>query len=249
MTAPRPILAWHWLSTDRRLGYGDGRLVEPGQTLTIDGEPKLCGRGLHGARSILHALKHARGPIVCRVRLSGRIVEANTRIVKDDTRLAGTERRCLWMLDATTILREWAIWCAERALDRMAARDDLDKWDRRAISAGSDALDCARRYLAGEVSEATLVDARVAAWAAAWSATTAAAKAAATAAATAVDTAAATDVITVDAWSATTAAASAAIWAAATDAEQLAQARKLERMIRAEHKRQMAMGHGGGRLA
>jgi hypothetical protein len=233
MSTSHSILAWHWLAADRRLGYGDGRLVKPGQTLAIDGEPELCKNGLHASRSILDALGYAQGPIVCRVRLSG-------HVVKGDDKLVGTERRCLWMVDATTILRKWAIWCAERALDRVAARADLVESDLRALSASRDALDCARRYLAGEVTESTLRTAwgaacdaaGDAAWDAAWGAAGDAAKGATW------------SLAWVSAWGAAWGAAWSAAWDAsgdaAWDAERMAQARELTRLVMAEHKRQEA---------
>ena len=31
----KPIKAWHWVSADRRLGYGDGRHVRAGRVQTM----------------------------------------------------------------------------------------------------------------------------------------------------------------------------------------------------------------------
>jgi hypothetical protein len=241
MTAPRTrsILAWHWLAADRRLGFDDGRLVEPGQTLTVDGEPELCKNGLHASRSILDALGYAPGPIICRVRLSGRIVEG-------DDKLVGTERRCLWMVDATTILRKWAIWCAERALDRVGVRVNLVDSDLRALSAVRDVLDCARRYLTGDATESTLIAAWGAAWDAvrdaAWDAAWDAAKGAAWSAAWSAAGGAVWDAVRDAAWGAAWDAARDAAWrasgGAAWGAERMAQARELTRLVMAEHKRQ-----------
>jgi hypothetical protein len=43
---------WHWLSHDRRLRYGDGRVANDGETLTVVGDPaaiKLCKVGMHAS--------------------------------------------------------------------------------------------------------------------------------------------------------------------------------------------------------
>lgn len=41
---------WHFAADDRRLGYGDRRLIVPGETLTVSGDLVLCQHGLHASR-------------------------------------------------------------------------------------------------------------------------------------------------------------------------------------------------------
>ena len=104
------MLAWHFLSADYRLRYGDGRLVFPGETLSATGPIEACSNGMHGSRKILDALRYATGPILCRVNITGDLKES-------DDKIAGRHRKCIWTLDTTMILHEFACWCAEQVLD------------------------------------------------------------------------------------------------------------------------------------
>jgi hypothetical protein len=74
------MLAWHFLPEDKRLGYGDGRLVEVGATLECEGEPALCSNGMHGSARLIDALKYANGPIVCRVEIAGDVIEGEDKL-------------------------------------------------------------------------------------------------------------------------------------------------------------------------
>ena len=95
------MLAWHFLSEDKRLGNGDGRVVEVGATLECKGDPVLCDNGMHGSVRLIDALRYASGPIVCRVKIEGDVIEG-------DDKLCGRRRTVLWMLDATRLLHEFA---------------------------------------------------------------------------------------------------------------------------------------------
>ena len=105
----KTILAWHW--SDGLKCQFDNRPIVPGETLVYDGkEPiELCKRGLHASTKILDALAYAPGTTISRVRLSG-------RILRDDVKVVATHRTCLWAFDAKYILISWAADCAERAL-------------------------------------------------------------------------------------------------------------------------------------
>ncbi len=121
------------------------------------------------------------------------------------------------MIDAETILREWACDCAERALtrEREAGREtDPRSWEAIAV---------ARRYNKGEATKEELAAAWDAAWDAAWAAAGDAARAAARDAARA----AARDA----ARAAARDAARAAAWDAARDAEIERQNTELERRV------------------
>jgi hypothetical protein len=196
----KPILAWHFVARDRKLGHGDGRIVRKGQTLRVDPPITLCVHGLHASVQPLDALGYAAPEqlIACRVRVGG-------EIVTDDDKIAGSERTCLWWVDAEKTLHEFACWCAEGALKR-AGVTDVWCWA---------AIDTKRKWLRGEATDAELA----AAWAAAWDAARAAARAAAGAAAWAAAGAAAR------------AAAGAAAGDAAWDAARAAQNRKLAAML------------------
>jgi hypothetical protein len=188
--------AWHFLPADRRLRWGDGRRVRRGHVAKVDGPVVLCDHGLHASTNILDALCYAPGPILCRVDVRG-------DIVRGDDKLAGTERECLWWIDATRTLHEFACWCAERALKRAKVTDERS-WN---------AIRVKRAWLDGKATDAELDAARDAAWAAARDA--------------------AGDAALDAAWDAAWAAAWAAAWDAAWDAERKAQARKLRAMAEA----------------
>ena len=152
------MLAWHFLSGDKRLGYGDGRLVEVGATLECEGDPELCSNGMHGSARLIDALRYARGPIVCRVEIDGDVIEV-------EDKLCGRRRTVLWMLDATQILHEFACQRAEDALAR------VEQPDERSVAA----IEAKRKWLRGEITDKELDSAWVAAWdaaldAASWSA-------------------------------------------------------------------------------
>ncbi len=148
------MLAWHFLSEDKRLGYGDGRLVEAGKTLECDGKPELCKNGMHGSVRLIDALRYANGPIVCRVKIEGDVIE-------DTDKLCGRRRTVLWMMDATRLLHEFACRCAEDALSKVAHPDERSL---KAIAAK-------RAWLRGEIMDGELDAARSDAWDASWAAT------------------------------------------------------------------------------
>ena len=143
------MLAWHFLSEDKRLGYGDGRLVEVGQTLECEGEPALCSNGMHGSVRLIDAVYYASGPIVCRVEIEGDVIEG-------EDKLCGRRRTVLWMLDATRLLHEFACTCAEDALAL------VEQPDARSVTV----IAAKRRWLRGEITDEELDAAEDAAWAA-----------------------------------------------------------------------------------
>ena len=141
---------WHFLPKSRRLQYGDGREVVAGETLRVEGTPVLYEHGLHASARAIDALIRRPGPIACLVTLGGEVVH-------DADKSAGQERTCLWMIDATHLLREFACEVAWVALlrEREAGREPYPRsWA---------AIKVTRRFLRGEASEAE----RKAAWTAA----------------------------------------------------------------------------------
>lgn len=149
------ILSWHFLSEDRRLRYGNRELVVPGQTISVEPPLQMCKHGLHASVRAIDALGYAPGPIVCRVQISGEILE-------EGDKLCATHRRCLWMDDASLVLHEFACWCAEECLKRaQAARKELDPAAWAAVRAKQD-------WLAGKITLQELAAAREAAGEAAW---------------------------------------------------------------------------------
>ena len=139
-------LGWHFLPANGRLANGDGRQVVAGETYTVQGEPVLCNRGLHASERAIDALRYAPGAVVCYVRLSGTIIE-------DGDKAVATERTVLAMADATRMLHEFALWCAESAL-RDAGVTGERCWQ---------ALTVKRCWLNGKATDEELAAARAAA--------------------------------------------------------------------------------------
>ena len=147
---------WHWLRSDRRLRYRDGRLVEDGEvveagkTYVAEGPLRICRNGMHASKRALDALERAPGPIICRVRLEGELQHDNAKSV-------GRSRTVLWMADATTVLHEFALWSAKRGLlrEQAASREtDYRCWV---------AIEIKQRWVWGDASDAELSMARIAA--------------------------------------------------------------------------------------
>ena len=191
------MLAWHFLSENKRLGYGDGRLVEAGKTLECEGKPELCKNGMHGSVRLIDALRYAHGPIVCRVKIEGDVIE-------DTDKLCGRRRTVLWMFDATRLLHKFACACAEDALSKVAHPDERSL---KAIAAK-------RAWLNGEITDKELDAASAAAWDAALDAADAVARDAAEAVAWAVAQAVAWSAARTVAWAAARNAAWSVAWAA-----------------------------------
>ena len=121
MATERSVLAWYFSAADKRLKYGDGRLIRVGDTHTVKGPPILCRRGLHASIKPLDALGYASSPIVWRVRLSG-------SIVRDDDKLVATSRTYLAEIDTTLILGVFGRKCALSVIHLWDASEVVKKW-------------------------------------------------------------------------------------------------------------------------
>ena len=107
--------------------------------------------GVRAAALPLDALELAGGPVVVRVRLSGEITH-------DAEAIRSRHREMLWEADAGRVLREFAIWCAERALTGCRERGDEPHVASRR------ALEVTRHWLDGNATDRELAAARRAAW-------------------------------------------------------------------------------------
>ena len=241
MSKKEPILAWHYLSDDRRMRYNDHRLVKAGRTYKAQGPLCMCEKGMHGSERLIDALEYAPGSLICRV-------ELRPPYIVGDDKICARSRHVLWMVDAAETLHRFATWCAKRELKRYDIKHP-DLWA---------ALKVKELWLRGKASDVELDAARDAAWAVArggaWAAAKAAGGAAAWAVARAAARAAAQEAALVDAraaWAAVGAAAwdaaqeaalvdaraagGAAAWAAAWDAEFKLYNRKLTDMVKKLH--------------
>ena len=156
----RTMKAWHFVANNKRLGYGDGRIVEVGNTYEIPDKSrpiKLCEYGMHASVRALDALQYAPGYVCCLVELGGKIIEGDDKVVAES-------RKVLKMIDATNILHEMACISAETAL-RIADVQDPRFWQ---------SIEAKRAWVRGEISDSELAAARAAAMdaaiAAAWDA-------------------------------------------------------------------------------
>jgi len=128
------IKAWWFAEPDAKgrvfLPHGDGREVKAGETLSVEGKIECCSRGLHASVRPLDALQYAPGGVVCRVEVWG-----DVQTEKD--KIAGRNRRVLWMADATVALRIFACDCADEALrgERKAGREpDPRSWEATRVA-------------------------------------------------------------------------------------------------------------------
>lgn len=143
---------WHFIRLDRKLGYGDNRIVKTGRVYKVkkDRNLEMCKYGLHASKRLIDALRYAPGPVVCRVELRGEIEH-------DEDKSVAYERKVLSILDATNILHEFACRCAEDALKLVKNPDP------RSIAA----IKAKRDWLKGKITDQELSAARPAAWSAA----------------------------------------------------------------------------------
>jgi hypothetical protein len=197
MKPPARCYAWHFVPSSLKLAHS-GEPVEVGRTYHAKGKIVPCENGLHGSIRLLDALQYASSSILTRCSYGGEIVRQNDK-------LAASERTILWIGDIGPILHEGACVFAEAAL-RKAKMTDPRSWA---------AIEAKRKWLRGEIADKELAAAGDAAWDAAGAAARDAARAAARAAAWAAARAAAWDAAWAAAWAAARAAARAAAWAAA----------------------------------
>ena len=135
------LLAWHFCGDTLR----DGRPIPAdGVTLRHDGEIVPCKSGLHASERLIDALQYAPGPLLCRVRLGGKMVPHG------GDKFAAAERTILWRFDATEVLRAFGLQCALEVIDLWDApaavreyletgREDIRLAARKAIIADWDA--------------------------------------------------------------------------------------------------------------
>jgi hypothetical protein len=149
---------WHFVQVDKhgtpRLGYEDNREVRVGETLTVEGEPVLCERGLHASAKLWDALGYAQGDkrALCRVTLGGTVKH-------DENKSVGNERTVVAMLDADAtdkLLRDFARWCALQVIHLWDApdvvRQYLDTGDESLRDAARDAAGYAAGYAARDAA-------------------------------------------------------------------------------------------------
>ena len=112
--------AFYFSREDKRLGYGDNRLIKTGITHKVAGVPKCCSCGLHGSFRIMAALNHARGPYLWVVDITG-------NIDTQDDKICGNERTYLAGSNIEDVLRHFARRQALINIEKI--RPYTDKYD------------------------------------------------------------------------------------------------------------------------
>src|SRR3990167_1478978 len=149
----KQLTGWHFLPGDKRLRYGTKEIVRIGKTIEVEGPLALCKNGLHASRRAIDALiyaPHTSRLYICRVVLSGKIVEGEDKAV-------ATRRKVIAMADCTETLHEFACLVAEDALRKYGNGD----------SRSQEAINVKRKWLKGAATNTQLEVASWAAWAAA----------------------------------------------------------------------------------
>jgi hypothetical protein len=143
----------------------------------------MCNYGLHASIRAIDALKYAPGPVICRVRLGGTIIE-------DTDKCVASRRTVIWIADAERELRLFACWTVRNT----PLGDGRMVWDLLTDKRSQTAIEVAELYADGLATDDELdaaADAAAYAARAAYGAYTAADAAAAAADAAAADAAAA----------------------------------------------------------
>lgn len=133
------VEAWHFLPENGCLAHDDGRKVTVGETLKVEGPLALCAHGLHGCKRLIDTVENVSGPLLCRVRLGGEIIDGGNKYV-------AAERTVLWMFDATKLLYEFTCRIAEELLRKYGVTN------RRCW----DAIKIRRQWLVGRATDKDL---------------------------------------------------------------------------------------------
>jgi len=148
----KPVLAWHFLSADRKM-RGTDEIVEPGYVYSQVGPLVICEAGMHASVRAVDAIRYAPGPVICRVRCSGTIISESDKIVAE-------HREVLWMADASSILRLIACECVRKT----PFADGRTVWDLLTDPRSRAAVEVAERYAHGKATDGELASARAVAW-------------------------------------------------------------------------------------
>ena len=115
---------WHFCANDKKLGYGDGRAIIVGQTLSVPGPTVLCEHGMHWSRRCLDALNYAPGAVLTYCEVWGDIKEEGDKGVS-------THRKVVAMVDVEHLLRSFARHCATEVFYKHFKKGQhpaVDRW-------------------------------------------------------------------------------------------------------------------------
>ena len=146
--------AYHF--NDGKCGHDDNRVINVGETLTVDGKPTLCKQGLHGSvcpRDALNYMQHRH--------INLDYVEITDEVIVGDDKIVGKSRKVIKRLSGDALhktLVRFALDCANRVKHLMT--------DERSIKA----LEITELWLQGKTAQKEIYDVADAAKAAAYNA-------------------------------------------------------------------------------
>ena len=147
----KTVRAWHFVADSKLLRDGK-ELPEVGVWERYGGEVVMCQSGLHASRRPLDALQYAPGAWVW-------YVECRDIVEECDDKLVCRERRTIWQMDATDLLRDFARKCALDVVHLWKAPDVVMRY----LKTGDESLRDASR-------DASRAASRAASWDASWDA-------------------------------------------------------------------------------
>lgn len=115
--------AWHFLRKNKKLRYGDNRIVKSGETYEDyrGRKPEICRCGMHGSKKLINALEYSSGPIICRVDISGNLMHGFKYF-------CGRYRKVLWMFDASDVLHKFGCINAKELFDCCRWNPDINPY-------------------------------------------------------------------------------------------------------------------------
>ena len=165
------VYGWHFVSENKKLGYGDGRTIRKGGTLTVDVEPVLCAAGLHASPRAIDALGYAPGPIACFVQLGGAIVGPSN---DHPDKMVATERTVIAYCDFRKVYRDYIRDTLVFRQEPIAVLLERSGLPEHAHAVRAIQMDTASFADIQTVFDASWAAARAAAWDASWDAARAA---------------------------------------------------------------------------
>jgi len=126
----RKVRAWQFITGDGTLLFpynGEENVkVSVGQTFTATGSIKMDHNGLHASPNALDAYgifgrggsfgwKPTNDVTICRVELSGEILQSEKQWYHDCQKYCASKCKVLWMANATSTLHKFALYCAKDA--------------------------------------------------------------------------------------------------------------------------------------
>jgi hypothetical protein len=123
------MLAYHFISESFTTRFSN-ETTSVGHTLEATGKLRLRRNGLHASVHPYDALRYATSgqPVLCLVELSDRILAGKDKV-------CAKKRTILKAFDATKLLQDYAIWCAEQVLPIFEDMYPNEDRPRRAIDA------------------------------------------------------------------------------------------------------------------